>query len=153
MTLEQVGIVISIIVALLTGLTVWTGLASRLAKIEVKVDTLWENQQTAWEFQLRRGAIESVNRNIGEMNSPLVFDVNMLCHFDKIKNDLIALRKLLEPVNDVQLSLNIERKFGPEIIEQVCKPFGLVHASCLLMAVCVARETNTIDVMNAKQMG
>src|SRR5438046_568275 len=69
MTLHELGTLAGIVVSALSlAITIFlAGIknAAKIASIEVKVDTLWD-------FQIRRGFSEAVQKGIGTMNSPLI---------------------------------------------------------------------------------
>jgi hypothetical protein len=105
-----------------------TELAERLAKLDVKVDTMWA-------FQVRRGYAEAVEKGFGSINSPFV------------PNDQAraAIAPLLEPLetfyrtegralSDLDLIIEIERRFGDRILKDVCIPCHIRNAACLVMA-------------------
>jgi hypothetical protein len=42
-------------------------------------------------------------------------------------------------VSDAQLSLEIERRFGEEIVKKVCIPHGVSQGASLIVALAVAK--------------
>ena len=94
-----------------------------------------------WEFQIRRAQVELLQRGIGAMNSP----INISPEARQWLADLAdALRdfynRLGRHLTDADLMMEIERRFGQEIMEKVCVPHGLFQGACLLIAMAVARE-------------
>ena len=61
----------ALIISIMTIATVLYNSATRMAKLEVKVDTMWA-------FQMRRGAAEAVTNSIATINSPLNFHADAL---------------------------------------------------------------------------
>lgn len=49
-------------------------------------------------------------------------------------------------IPDSELAMEIERKFGERLVRDICLPLGLKDGSCLLVAVAIARGTDTVSV-------
>ena len=43
-------------------------------------------------------------------------------------------------ITDAELALEIERRFGDQILEKVCMPHGLYMGACLLIAIAALKE-------------
>lgn len=134
MTLEQAGIIVSILTAIFASIFSHTQWRERFAKLEVKVDTMWD-------FQLRRAESEAVKLGIGRKNSPFKLD-------DKAKEWIKPLEQKLKTffaekgckLSDRDLAIEIERNFGEEITSVVCIPKGLSDGACLLIALAVMKD-------------
>lgn len=141
MDLNTLGIIASIAVGAVTvlGATVAAiakmySIGSRQAKLEVKVDTMWD-------FLMKRALSEAVSKNIASMNSPAVVS-------DEAKGWFAALADALKEfyrtnlVNrpDTDAMLEIEKHFSDRILKEVCIPRGLHAGECLLIALSVARD-------------
>ena len=112
----------------------WDDASERLARAEVKVDTLWE-------FQLRRGQVEAVEKGIARMNSPLEFSAESKSWFAFLSRRLWDLyRGDGRGLSDADLAAEIERRFGEEITREVCLPRNLSAGVCLNLALEVAKE-------------
>lgn len=106
----------------------------RLNRLESKVETIWE-------FQLRRATIEAVQHGIGKMNSPLVISQEAKEWMGELAVRLREFyRRLGRTLTNSELALEIERRYGQEIVEKVCIPHGIFQGACLLIAMEVAKE-------------
>lgn len=140
MTLEQAGILVSILGTAAGWMTLMLSSRERFAKLEVKVDTLWG-------FHMRTGANEVITRGIGTMNSPVVIGDEAKAWLRELKFELQKFYRGLGRHNltDSELCLEIERRFGKQLMEKVCIPHQLQQGACLLIALAVARETPSND--------
>lgn len=133
-TLAEVGTVIAIVIGLLSLYTAAVTNARTMGKMEVKVDTLWD-------FQMRRAATEAVRKGIATRNSPVVIH-------DEAKKWMAPLlgpihdfyRRLGRNMTERELWVEIERRFGAQISEEVCIPHGLDQGACLLIAIQAAQD-------------
>lgn len=151
MTFVFNGNTIIAILALLAGLIGYVKLYydqrhlydSRLTQIEVKVDTMWR-------FQMRRAFSETLERGIATMNSPLKFIPEAIKRLDPIRSELVGFYQnylMKNHINsDAAILWHLEEKFGKRLLEYACVPCALSHGSCLLLALAVARETDSIDL-------
>lgn len=114
--------------------------ATRIAKIELKVDTMWS-------FQMRRAMSEVVEKNLGVMESPLVFNSHVIKELDPMKEALqTAYHRRWVGLTDAEMLLEIERDFGDQLIHRVCIPHNLSHGACLLLALTIAKGINSVDM-------
>jgi hypothetical protein len=136
MTLEQFGIIIGIATGLLSLLSVIYFGTVKMTKIEVKVDTMWD-------FQLRRGWSELAIKGKARANSPLVLNEETKEWMGDLAQELKAFySKLGRHLNDRELAIEIEQKYGDQILRKVCIPNGLSEGACLIIALQVAKEVN-----------
>ena len=134
MTLSEVaslGSIISSTLALgsVIYLAVW-----KIARMEVKVDTLWD-------FQMRRALSESIQKGVATLNSPLTVTPEAKAWMHELAaklRDFYA--KLGHRMTDRELAIEIERRFGDEILHKVCIPNGLYEGACLIIAMEIAKE-------------
>lgn len=133
------------IVALVIGVVslisvIWMG-ATRLAKLEVKVDTMWA-------FQMRRAFTEAMDQGIATVNSPLTFTVDVRERMRPIEKELrqFWIDTGSHMKNDAEVLLGIEAQFGARLIEMVCIPCRLTHGACLLLAYAVATDRIQINL-------
>jgi len=135
MTAEQVtawsGLVVAIIA--LFGVVYVAGV--KMARLEVKVETIWD-------FLLRRAMGEAVKQNLGTVNSPLTITEDAKQFFAAFANDLREFYKSCDPKQtDGQLMLEIERRFGERLVTEVVIPNQLDdRGACLLVALSIAKE-------------
>lgn len=125
--LNTIGALISILGVLYVG-------GWRLGQLQLKVDTMWL-------FQVNRMQSEAVMAGVAKKNSPIVVT-------DEAKRWMAPLiapikdfyRKIGRNMSDPELMLEIERRFGEQILNEVCIPHGLAHGACLLIAVQAVRD-------------
>ena len=131
MNSEISAALISATITVLGGLIFYV---AKFAKLEVKVDTMWE-------FQLRRARIEGEREGVFTVNphirlSPRVREAlgpmrNQLRQFYREQGQVLAFP-------DAMLAL--ERTLGSELVDRVCRPLQVSEGSCLMAAIEYARE-------------
>lgn len=136
--------VLTIIGMLLTTLISIGGAAvvtmSRIAKIEVKVDTLWT-------ILFQRGVVETVSRGLGTVNSPLEISSEVRTLFQGVANEL---RKFYQrtgryAVSDMELAIGIQRVFGDRLF-QICIDNKLPPEAAVLIAAAIAKGQDKVEV-------
>lgn len=122
--------------------------AAAHAKLELKVDTMWDNYKTAWEFQIRRAQSEAVAAGHAQMNSPITFNTETLALLAPIAPQLKAyVGKLKElSLDTYTMGLCVEKMFGQKLVNIICLPKNMKHGECLLAALCVGLGTDTIEL-------
>ncbi len=132
--LHEVGTILSIVLGSLALLGVGYTLSVRLAKLELKVDTIWE-------FLIRRAFSEAIQKGIATLNSPVVVTQAAKAMMDPLA---FALRTFYinhgHHLTDTELMMEIERQFGDEILHKICIPNGFLAGACLVIAAQVAKE-------------
>jgi hypothetical protein len=142
MSVELAGLapLVSTAAALLGLVALVVRASMRLARVEVKVDTMWA-------FQMRRAMSEAVTSGIGSLNSPIKFREEAVAALEPIRSDLVDFWARLPPrVRDAEAALLIEGRFGDEILQRICIPFKLSHGACLLLALAVAKQSNDLSL-------
>ena len=134
MSSEQVGILVSMAIAIVGWVSTYVQNRERFARLEVKVDTMWD-------FQLRRAESEAVKLGIGRRNSPLKINEDTKKWFEPLEKKLKSFYQSQGcKLNNRDLAIAIEKNFGDEIASVVCIPKGLTDGSCLLIAIAVAKN-------------
>ena len=151
MSIEQVGILVGVITGIVSLLSIvylnclkfakvelnindLKGISVKIAKIEVKVDTMWN-------FQVHRAEIEAVSKGLAIRNSPVFITKNAKSLMSSLKNELnIFYRKLDKNITHNDLMLEIEKKFGYILFNKICISNGLNNGECLLIAAEVAKD-------------
>ena len=123
--------VASLIISVITVATVVYSSATRIAKIELKVETMWA-------FQMRRGAAEAINQGLATMESPLCFYATVLALLDPIKDQLRTLAAENPFDSNLDLLFKIERAFGVDLLVDFCLPMRASTGACTLAALQVA---------------
>jgi len=120
----------------LSGITLagLLALASRFAKLELKVDTMWE-------FQLRRGIVEGKLADILQQNSPIRLDHKLLAALEPMKEELQAFyTNGASKMSEIEEAVEIERRFGAQIVKQICLPLAVSHGVCVVAAMVYGRS-------------
>lgn len=113
---------------------------ARYAKMELKIDTLWD-------FQMRRGMVEATHKGWGEIQNPFIVSDQALSYFEKLRPELEGWFAALTPEKRGlrELVIGIEQYFGNRIVKEICVPYGVSHAACNLMAAAVASGVHRIE--------
>lgn len=108
--------------------------AERIARIEVKVDTLWD-------FQMRRAVAEAVSKGVATINSPLKVTGHAMkwaaCLADELQS---FYARVGSDLCERDLYIELEREFGDRLLMNLCIPKGVSHGACLLIAAAVAKD-------------
>jgi hypothetical protein len=111
----------------------WDKFAERLTRVELHTNTLWE-------FALRRGAAEAIQKGVATVNSPVRLRAEAIEWMAALA---IPLREAYETrwkgLDDIGLCVAIENEFGAQITVEVCIPHQVTNAACLLIACAVAK--------------
>ena len=102
--------------------------------IEVKVNTMWD-------FQLRRGEAESLLRGLALRQSPLIVTSEARAWVADIADGLRSFyRTEWHRLPERDVVIEIERRYGQILLEQVCIPHQIWQGACLIIALAVAKE-------------
>jgi len=109
-------------------------ISTRLAKIELKVDTMWD-------FLIRRAKGEAVMAGVATMNSPMKMDPDAVEKLvpKTLKEKLIAAAPQLQKLPEREMAIELERRFGEEILSDICLKHNLHMGACLLLCIAVVR--------------
>ena len=111
-----------------------------IAKLSVKVDVMWA-------FQMRRAVSESIEKGAATFNSPLTFSEDSKRRLEPIKASLIEFwANKGNKLCDGAVLLEIERLFGDDLLERVGVPCRLTHGACLLLALAVAKQSDSLEL-------
>lgn len=130
---RQVGRLVIVGNKLAVIATQWDTFAERLTKVELHTTTLWE-------FVLRRGTAEAIQKGVATVNSPVRLRAEAIEWMAALA---IPLREAYETrwkdLDDIGLCVAIENEFGAQITLEVCIPHQVTNAACLLIACAVAK--------------
>ncbi len=114
-----------------------TDAAAERAEIRVKVDALWQ-------FQLDRAKMAAEHKGLGQTNSPFAITDETR---RKVPTSLVvalhAFYKLLPATvqaSDIELAVRIQKDFARQLVDDICKPQGIIDGECLLIAMDIARS-------------
>ena len=136
MTLVEAASIASLVVSCISILSVFYLASVKIAKMEVKVDTLWD-------FMMRRARVEAVTKGFATLNSPIVVAPEAIKWADHILPPIkeFYLNELASKnPTENELAMEIERRFGNKIMEEMCIPRGLQMGSCLLIVIQAVTE-------------
>ncbi len=103
----------------------------------VTITTLDVKVETIWSFLMKRALSEAIVQGVATHNSP----VRVTDEAKRWMSDLIApIRNFYAKlgrrnITDAELAMEIERRFGDRILNEVCIPHGLYMGACLLIAI------------------
>jgi len=103
----------------------------------VKITTLDVKVETIWSFLMKRALSEAIVQGVATHNSP----VRVTDEAKRWMSDLIPpIRDFYAKlgrrnITDAELAMEIERRFGDRILNEVCIPHGLYMGACLLIAI------------------
>ncbi len=137
--LHEIGTLVSIALSVLALLSIGYTVSVRMAKLELKVETIWD-------FLVRRAFSEAVEKGVAKMNSP----VSITPEARNMMGEMIPILQYYYKqegykLSDGELMLDIERRFGDDLLRLVCLPNKLDAGACLIMALMVAKEINPQD--------
>lgn len=116
-------------------------LPERFGRIEVKVDTIWD-------FQMKRALAESLHTGIAKMNSPLMFNPETKLWLKDIATDLRAFyRSIGRTMTNNDITLEIERRWGDDLVRKICIPYKTHLGACLLLAAAIAKSEDDVDII------
>jgi len=98
--------------------------------LDVKVETIWS-------FLMKRALSEAIVQGVATHNSP----VRVTDEAKRWMSDLIPpirdfyAKSGRRNITDAELAMEIERRFGDRILNEVCIPHGLYMGACLLIAI------------------
>jgi hypothetical protein len=136
---------------------IW-GVIFQIAKNKVQSDILWDqkkqndktetDQKTTWSFLMRRAQSEAVQKNVGVISPRLVIDK---ASYDLFPDDLrtkmvLELQPHCRTMSDGAFMLEIERRYGDEILHRVCIPAGLNSGACLWVAADLIRNAVPLPI-------
>ncbi len=158
MEIERISL--GVIGGLLAGAAVWIfKMGRRIGKIEGHAEEMIERAKkaertskkaermsnTMWAFQKRRGIVEALEKNMIESPTAVSLTEVWRRRFAKLKDPLLSWYKAQgRDLDPDELFEQIEANFGQQIVDEICVPFRLKEASCLVAAVLLIRE-NLVD--------
>lgn len=126
------------IFALIAGIAAFIikfcSIISDMAKLELKVDTLWD-------FLMRRSIAHGLSEGKLYMNSPVSPSASMEDMLEPFVPDLKQFyAKEGYKMTDRDLFIEIERRFGDRMMHDICIPANVYQGTCVLAAVKVVQK-------------
>lgn len=110
----------------------------RITKVEGRVEILWE-------FLMRRGVMEALQRGVLERNSPIKIPTAMQDRYrdilEKVKTFYLA--NGAASLSDVDLAMRIETHFWPDI-HKICLDAQIHDGACMAMMINYVRPDAAI---------
>ncbi len=118
--------IVSLVLAIGAG---FARIIYRMGSLELKVDTVWD-------FLIRRGQVELVNRGWGTKHSPVkltltVFE-SILPLIDNIVKFYVEFKKNKPKVTEREMFIAIEQQFGDQLVERICIPMNVQLGACVI---------------------
>lgn len=126
------------VIAILTGIgaffVFYSTMISRFAKLELKVNTLWD-------FLMRRSLASGLDNDVLRMNSPVTATAQATTLLEPMSEELGEFYRTegfkLDPR---ELFIAVEHKFGERLLKQICIPYNVHQGACVLAAIDVAKK-------------
>lgn len=107
-----------------------------------------------WKFQIRRALLEIMDKKIGTIErhneygiSTVTFKKEYLDYYKFIEKELRETWDFFHgKLNDCGILEEIEKMFGEKILNNVCIPCQTLQGACLLAALAVAQNKETINI-------
>src|SRR5271166_3409193 len=128
----------SIATVIIAVITCANYLLTRLTRIELKVETMWD-------FLFKRALSETVAKNLASINSPFRITSEGRKNFTGIENELkefYLINKNLFDRNDKRMFIELQNKFGNRILNEIAIPNKMIYSDCMLIAMEISREIN-----------
>ncbi len=100
---------------------------TKIARIELKVDTLWD-------FIIRRAVGETISKGLGSFNSPFEVHEN-ICELVRPYVPQIEAKlgkDKLKKISNRDLFIYIEKNYGEMFFAKICAPYGFNKGACVL---------------------
>lgn len=138
--LANLQTLLSFVLSIISILSVIYLVGVKIAKIEVKVDTMWQ-------FQIRRAFVEAIDKDIGRVGSSLKLLSEHIERLEPFREELQnRWAKDWHKKKSLEVVLDIEREFGDRLFHHVCIPCGLAHGACLILALGVCQDKDVVDL-------
>lgn len=142
-TFDDAGVLIAILTSVIGFIVTYAQSRERFAKLEVKVDTMWD-------FLVKRGAVEAYHKDLITINSPVEVRASSYNYVSvglqtEIQQWYTAHQGKL--ANDKEILLCIEKEFGARLFQEVCLPHRLTHGECLLIATAIAKGNPQVEIV------
>lgn len=115
------------------------GIAVGFVKIIYQVGQLELKVNTVWDFLMRRGQVELVEKGWGTRHSPVQLNVeafeSILPLIDDIVRFYVQLKKRKPQITERDMFIAIESKFGEQLVERICIPMNVQLGACVIAVI------------------
>lgn len=115
------------------------GIAAGFVKIIYQVGQLELKVNTVWDFLMRRGQVELVEKGWGTRHSPVQLNVeafeSILPLIDDIVRFYVQLKKRKPQITERDMFIAIESKFGEQLVERICIPMNVQLGACVIAVI------------------
>lgn len=117
----------------------------QLGQLELKVNT-------AWDFLMRRGQVELVEKGWGTKHSPIRLTAIAFEAVLPLINDIVKfytqLKKSKPKITERDMFIAIEKEFGEQLIERICIPMNVQLGACVIavMESCKIATAQAVEV-------
>ena len=127
----------SLIITIFKAFKYYGDVKSNYAKLELKVETMWD-------FLTKRGESEGLQNALLTRNSPLKVTEKAIEAFNRyeLTDDLKLFYRSMadKQLSDGDFMLEVERKFGQKMVEGICRELEIKEGACLVAASIIAKE-------------
>lgn len=139
--LSFLGLIVKQVFSAASKIAILIEEVKQIAELRRSIDVTNERVNTLWGFLLSRGIAEAVTKGVATMNSPITVTEEAKAWFEPI---VAQLRTFYDGegrgLSDVNLAIEIERRFGDRILKEICIPHGLFMGACLVIALQLLRD-------------
>lgn len=97
-----------------------------------------------WDFVSDNAKLAAAKKGLGKVNSPLTITDKARKIYDSTgwtKKLHEFYRSLSTVLTTRELEMEIQTRFRPELIRDICIPFGMEHGECVVIAAEIAKES------------
>jgi hypothetical protein len=139
--------------AVVAIISLMLGIAAGFARIIYQMGSLELKVNTIWDFLIRRGQVEFVNKGWGTKNSPVKLTTAIFESILPLISDIVKfyaeLIKNKPNITERDLFIAIESQFGDALVERICVPMNVQLGACVI-AVMEACRIATESQKNGK---
>jgi hypothetical protein len=116
-------------------------LEAGLTALRIDVAIGKDRFDTMWRGVMLRAEVSAEMSGMGVRNSPMIVNDEHKAWMAPLAEDLrAAYQAEWSDLDDDELALAIEGRFGLRIVNEVCRPRGITNWTCLVLACAVAKE-------------
>ena len=144
--LQDGGVIISVGGAILSVISGFVYLVVKIGRMIERVDILWKKQDVMWDYLVDRGKVATVRRSWAQaLDDEGGVRIKVSPRAKALIPDPLRI-KLIETfssrchqMQSNALLLEIQEKFGKELVKELCIPYLMHEGECLVIAEAVVR--------------